>query len=172
MNSAERQAQIQMQLSTAKKPITATTFAESFGVSRQTIVGDIALMRAHGEELVATPRGYMYVEDAAHEAIIVCRHTPAQAGDELSRIVNNGGAVLDVIVDHPLYGQLRGELQIRTHAEINLFLGRMRKNKGKMLSELTDGIHLHTIAYETPAQLTAIQASLREAGYLYEETSR
>lgn len=172
MNSAERQAQIGMQLSTAEKPITATSFAEQFGVSRQTVVGDIALMRARGEDLVATPRGYMYVKETRHQAVIVCRHEPSQAGDEMSRIVDNGGALLDVIVDHPLYGQLRGELQIRTHAEINLFLGRMKKNQGKMLSELTDGVHLHTIAYETPDQLTAIKDALRKAGYLYEETSR
>lgn len=172
MNTAERQAQIRMALSTAAKPITATTFAEEFGVSRQTIVGDIALMRAQGEDLVATPRGYMYVKESRHQAVIVCRHTPAEAGDEMNRIVDNGGALLDVIVDHPLYGQLRGELQIRTRPEVNLFLGRMRKNQGKMLSELTDGVHLHTIAYDTPDQLTAIKNSLREAGYLYEETSR
>lgn len=172
ITSAERQAQLRMALQDGAAPISATAFGKRFGVSRQTIVGDVALMRARGEQIVATPRGYMYTTEDAHTAIIVCRHTPQQAGDELARVIDNGGAVLDVMVDHPLYGQLRGELQIHTQTDINLFLARMQEGHGKMLSELTGGVHLHTIAYDTPAQLTAIKQALRESGYLYEETSR
>nr|WP_235810892.1 3H domain-containing protein [Secundilactobacillus paracollinoides] len=46
--------------------------------------------------------------------------------------------------------------------------GQVEGTAGHLLSELTDGVHTHTVAYETPAQLTAIQTTLREAGYLYE----
>jgi transcriptional regulator of NAD metabolism len=93
---------------------------------------------------------------------------PADAKDELLRIVNEGGIVKDVMVDHPLYGQLRGSLEIATVSDVNHFMKKMAANEGMMLSSLTSGIHTHTIAYETDEQLERIKASLRSAWYLYE----
>ncbi len=171
LTNAERRAQIQAALSEATEAISATTFAKRFGVSRQTVVGDIALMRAHGDQVIATPQGYQYQRTASGEqqAVIVCRHTPAQTEDEMSLIVATGAALLDVAVDHPVYGELRGQLQIRTQTDITLFMAHLRQHPAKLLSELTGGVHLHTIAYSTPAQLTAVKTALRNAGYLYEE---
>ncbi|MGO2637994.1 MAG: 3H domain-containing protein, partial [Enterococcus viikkiensis] len=37
------------------------------------------------------------------------------------------------------------------------------------LSELTDGIHLHTIAYDSLEDLAKIKQALSEKGILYEE---
>ncbi|EPC94049.1 small molecule binding protein, 3H domain, partial [Lacticaseibacillus paracasei subsp. paracasei CNCM I-4648] len=56
MLNSERQAQIKAALSTAAEPLSASSFARQFAVSRQTIVGDIALLRAQGEPIIATPR--------------------------------------------------------------------------------------------------------------------
>ncbi|KRK70524.1 hypothetical protein FD02_GL000595 [Lacticaseibacillus nasuensis JCM 17158] len=150
------------------EPITATEFAKQFNVSRQTVVGDVALLRALGEDIIATPRGYEYRQAVRHQAVIVCRHTPEETEDELLRIVGAGGTVLDVLIDHPLYGQLRGELQIRTAVDVHLFVSKWRGHAGHLLSELTNGVHLHTVAYDEPEQLAAIKATLRDAGYLYE----
>jgi transcriptional regulator of NAD metabolism len=152
----------------ATTPISATTLAEKYNVSRQTIVGDVALMRAQGEQIIATPRGYEYERVSNQEALLVCKHLPVDAIDEMSRIVDNGGVIKDVIVDHPLYGQLRGTLLIRTHADINMFAAKMKLNKGRMLSELTDGVHMHTVGYDTADQIKAIRAALRAAKYLVE----
>jgi transcriptional regulator of NAD metabolism len=152
----------------ATAPISATTLAEKYNVSRQTIVGDVALMRAQGEQIIATPRGYEYERVSNQEALLVCKHLPVDAIDEMSRIVDNGGVIKDVIVDHPLYGQLRGTLLIRTHADINMFAAKMKLNKGRMLSELTDGVHMHTVGYDTADQIKAIRAALRAAKYLVE----
>ena len=66
MLNSERQAQIKAALSTAAEPLSASSFARQFAVSRQTIVGDIALLRAQGEPIIATPRGYMFSRPAAH----------------------------------------------------------------------------------------------------------
>lgn len=166
--SAQRQSIIKAALEAARSPITATAFGRQLGVSRQTIVGDIALMRAQGEPVIATPQGYEYRHPIANQAVIVCRHSPEDTAAEMNLIIQNGGTLLDVIVDHPLYGQLRGELQLRTTADANLFIGRLAAQKGHLLSELTDGVHLHTIAFEDPDALPAIKAALAAAGFLYE----
>ncbi|MGO2638345.1 MAG: HTH domain-containing protein, partial [Enterococcus viikkiensis] len=55
----QRKAQILAALQQADKPISATSFAKKFGVSRQIVVGDVALLRASGENIIATARGYL-----------------------------------------------------------------------------------------------------------------
>ena len=46
MKGAERRMMIFQTLKTAGKPISGSSFAKQFGVSRQVIVQDIALLRA------------------------------------------------------------------------------------------------------------------------------
>ncbi|WP_318765496.1 3H domain-containing protein [Lactiplantibacillus carotarum] len=86
----------------------------------------------------------------------------------MQRIVAAGGVIKDVAVEHPLYGRLRGELEISSSGDVNLFIGRLKQRGGHLLSELTDGVHTHTIGYQTADQLAQIRQSLRAAGYLYE----
>ena len=45
-------------LNSTEKPVTASQLAEEFGVSRQIIVGDVAILRAAGFGIIATARGY------------------------------------------------------------------------------------------------------------------
>ena len=59
MNAKERRQAILEQLKRAEKPVSATALARQYGVSRQIIVGDVALLRAGGEPISATPRGYV-----------------------------------------------------------------------------------------------------------------
>ncbi|RRK10108.1 transcription repressor NadR [Lactiplantibacillus garii] len=168
MTGSERRDQIRAALSTSTDALSATTLAHQLGVSRQTVVGDISLLRANGLRIVATLHGYELATADQPTAIVVCRHGAAAALDEMTRIIQAGGVIKDVTVEHPLYGRLRGELELRTVGDVHLFMGRLKKQHGHLLSELTDGIHTHTIGYQTAAQLTAIQATLRTAGYLYE----
>jgi len=168
MTGSERRDQIRALLSANEQAISASVLAKKFTVSRQTIVGDISLMRANGLSIVATLHGYELEQTDQPTAIVVCRHFPNDAVDEMSRIVQAGGIIKDVEVEHPLYGRLRGELEIRTIGDINLFMGRLKKQQGHLLSELTDGVHTHTIAYQNSAQLKVIRKSLKDAGYLYE----
>lgn len=168
MTGSERREQIRSKLSQTQVPISATTLAKQFNVSRQTIVGDISLLRAHGTAIVATLQGYELEKANQPTVVLVCRHFPNEATKEMDLIIRAGGVIKDVEVEHPLYGRLRGELEIRSVGDINLFMGRLKKLQGHLLSELTDGVHSHTVAYQTPEQLTAIKAALRDAGYLYE----
>ena len=59
MTASERRQQIARLLSASQAPISATTLSQELGVSRQIIVGDIALLRAAGQEITATARGYV-----------------------------------------------------------------------------------------------------------------
>ncbi|MDD2494914.1 MAG: transcription repressor NadR [Tissierellia bacterium] len=127
--------------------MSASTLAKKFNVSRQVIVGDIALMRALGLKISATPRGY--VIDKSHEDnlifTIACKHNKENMGKELYAVVDNGGAVLDVTVEHGVYGQIIGELRIFSRYDVDLFLEKIEKYKSLPLSNLTGGIHLHRI---------------------------
>ena len=163
MLNSERQAHIKAALSTAAEPLSASSFARRFTVSRQTIVGDIALLRAQGEPIIATPRGYTLSQPAALEFLVPCKHTPAQTEQELQLIIE------DVLVEHPLYGQLRGQLNIRTVADMKLFLSRVARYHGHLLSELTGGIHLHTISVKQKSDIAKIKMALHQAGILYEQ---
>ena len=87
-----------------------------FSVSRQIIVGDIALLRAAGAAISATPRGYVIRparRQRASSAGWPVRHRCCwnKWEAELNAMVDNGCTVVDVIVEHPVYGQLTGPLQ-------------------------------------------------------------
>ena len=55
-DGAGRRAQIAALLERAETPVSAASLASKLGVSRQVIVGDIALLRASGAHITATAR--------------------------------------------------------------------------------------------------------------------
>lgn len=111
MEAAARRQAILDRLRAADRPVSASSLAAEQNVSRQIIVGDIAILRAGGAEISATPRGYVLPQTTdGIKRTIACRHTLAQTGQELDILVDNGCTVLDVIVEHPVYGQLTGQL--------------------------------------------------------------
>ena len=59
MTAEERRRAVWQTLSRSPQPVSATALAQQYGVSRQIIVGDVALLRAAGEAIDATPRGYV-----------------------------------------------------------------------------------------------------------------
>lgn len=167
MEAASRRQAILDRLRTADRPVSASALAAGLNVSRQIIVGDIALLRADGAEISATPRGY--VLPRATDGItrtIACRHTLAQTGQELDILVDNGCTVLDVIVEHPVYGQLTGQLQISSRYNVEQFLARIRGSDAAPLSMLTGGLHLHTLCCPNEDAYTRACAALKAAGLL------
>ena len=168
MHSDKRRKAIAELLRAADGPISASALAEKFSVSRQIIVGDIALLRSAGEEILATTRGYV-TPDAPRGLVrrVAVRHTPQEMEAELDAIVDNGCTVIDVIVDHPIYGQLTGPLQISNRYEVGQFIERCEN--AEPLSRLTDGIHLHTLSCPDGAALERVKGALRALGLLLEE---
>lgn len=142
--------------------------ARRLDVSRQVIVQDITLLRAQGQKIVATPRGYLMLDDGPRlNAPVTCRHTSdAEMEDELSTIVELGGTVIDVIVHHPLYGELHAPLMLRTRDDVVSFIARMKESGAAPLSRLTHGIHVHTVGAADEVTLEKITEALRQKGYL------
>ena len=64
---------------------------------------------------------------------------------ELRILVDNGCLVRDVIVEHPIYGQLVGQLDISSRHDVDEFISQVSQSDAAPLSDLTGGIHLHTI---------------------------
>lgn len=167
MEAASRRQAILDRLRTADRPVSASALAAGLNVSRQIIVGDIALLRAGGAEISATPRGYVLPRAAdGITRTIACRHTLAQTGQELDILVDNGCTVLDVIVEHPVYGQLTGQLQISSRYDVEQFLARIRDSDAAPLSMLTGGLHLHTLCCPNEDAYTRACAALKAAGLL------
>lgn len=170
MKAAERRNRISQLLDEVDGPITARQMAEQFRVSRQLIVGDVALLRAEGREIIATPQGYVspqQVSTAGFVRQIVCMHDESQTLDELYTIVDLGGKVKDVSVDHPLYGELKGQLNVSSRDDADRFKKNMESYQTEQLSVLTNGIHSHTLLTPDLETYERIVESLDKKGILY-----
>ena len=169
MDAQERRQAIARRLERARSPVSATALAREFSVSRQIIVGDVAILRAGGQEITATPRGYM-VQNAPSGLVrqIAVKHDGQAMEAELNAMVDHGCTVLDVIVDHPIYGQLTGPLQLSDRYQVGQFIARCRSQAAAPLSQLTEGIHLHTLACPDQGAYERVREALARQGILLE----
>ena len=125
MTAEQRRQEILTLLEQTDTPLSAAALAHRFSVSRQIVVGDVALLRAQGREIVATARGYVIPAPAGLVRQVACRHTAAQTREELDAMVDCGCTVIDVVVEHPVYGQLTAPLQIASRYDVEQSLLRM-----------------------------------------------
>lgn len=174
MNAAQRREKIEQLLRQADHPLSASHIAAQFAVSRQIIVGDIALLRAGGLGVLATPRGYVLEPTVAEPAAclersVACLHGPEQVTDELYTIIDNGAAVLDVTVEHSVYGHICAPLHLFSRYDVDAFQEKLAQSQARPLSALTDGIHLHRIRCADEAVFQRVVNALREKGFLYEK---
>ena len=169
MDAQDRRQDITQRLKAASAPVSASALAQAYAVSRQVIVGDVALLRAGGLDISATPRGYLLLgHTPGLLRTLACRHSEGQTEDELNAIVDQGCTVMDVIVEHPIYGQLTGPLHLASRYDVSQFLDRSRQHGAAPLSQLTDGVHLHTISCPDLDAFQRVQVSLRMMGVLLE----
>ena len=142
MDARERRRAIMAVLEGAKGPVSGSALAREVGVSRQIVVQDIALLRADGHDIVATNRGY------------VLQEAPSSP------------AVLNVIVNHRVYGKITADLDIRNRRDVERYLRDIESGKSFPLLTVTSGYHFHRIAAEDEQTLDEIEAMLKEKGYL------
>ena len=169
MTAEQRRQEILTLLEQTDTPLSAAALAHRFSVSRQIVVGDVALLRAQGREIVATARGYVIPAPAGLVRQVACRHTAAQTREELDAMVDCGCTVIDVVVEHPVYGQLTGQLQISSRYDVEQFLARVQAHDAAPLSMLTGGIHLHTLRCPDEAACERACAALKAAGLLLDD---
>ena len=125
MEAQMRREKIARRLEQAEGPVSATALAKEFSVSRQIIVGDVALLRAAGLDIAATPRGYVLPAGVGGLRFTVAsNHASDRMEEELNAIVDQGGIVLDVIVEHPIYGQITAPLRMSSRFEVGQFVER------------------------------------------------
>lgn len=167
-SASKRRRQIVAWMRTHGAPVRGGELASRFHVSRQCLVQDVAILRAGGEEILATPRGYRLPKrpERAHRAILACRHAPERTEEELQILVDHGVKILDVIVEHALYGELRGSLMIESRADVQDFLGQVKGAHASLLSSLTGGVHLHTVEASRPEMISRAKTQLRARGFL------
>ena len=168
MTAAQRRSAIYEQLTRADAPISATALAQRFSVTRQVVVGDIALLRAEGHRITATPRGYMIPSETGLLRTIACHHSGEDTQKELFAMVDCGCTVLDVIVEHPVYGQLTAPLALSSRYDVEQFVQRMADSHAQPISTLTDGVHLHTLSCPSEDAFAHLKATLADMGMLYE----
>ena len=168
MKADERRNAIMGILIKEKRAIKGTTLAENFNVTRQIIVKDIAILRAKGNNIIATPDGYMINEEKENriKSIIAVNHSDNEMIDELEIVVKYGGIIEDVIVEHPIYGEIRGTIMIKNLNDLNKFKSALNEAKAKPLSILTDGVHLHTISADSLENMDLIKQELKEKGFI------
>lgn len=168
MSGEQRRAQIIKELTCSSEPVSATRLANRFGVTRQIIVSDIALLRASGKQIRSEHKGYTIDRLKPSDCIrkVVCRHTKAQVSDEFYAVVDNGGKVLDVEVEHSIYGLISAELNIASRYDADDFVERISVESTAQLSDLTGGVHIHTLSANDEAALERIVNKLSELGIL------
>ena len=121
MTGEERRNRILQRLQETDTPLSGTALAKEFHVSRQVIVQDIALMRAENYGILSTNKGYLLrsekVESAQPKRVFYVKHTADQVLDEFQTVIELGGKILDVAVEHEIYGQICVDLFIETAAD-------------------------------------------------------
>jgi uncharacterized protein len=168
----ERRSLILQLLKDSPAPLTGSDLASRTNVSRQVIVGDITILKAKNEPIIATSQGYIYLKQPSSTVIfqrsIACRHTPEKTEDELNLLVDHGVTVKDVIIEHPVYGDLTASIMVSNRQEVKKFIEKVRSTKASLLSVLTEGIHLHTLSAQSEETLDRAVEALRNEGLLIE----
>ncbi|MDL2295281.1 transcription repressor NadR [Lachnospiraceae bacterium OttesenSCG-928-E19] len=168
MNGEERRKLIIERLINDVEPLAGAALAKEMGVSRQVIVQDIALLRATNKNILSTNKGYVYYKTSEKKRwtkVVAVKHSDADIEDELNTIVDLGGRVLDVIVEHDVYGQIAVDLRIETRRDVKEFVKRMSGIHIRSLKELTSDFHYHTIDAVTEDILSEIEKMLKLKGY-------
>lgn len=170
MGGSERRSLIVETLRASERPLSGAELGRACGVSRQVVVNDVALLRSQGHRVVSTNRGYVLLEDRRPRRLFKCRHTPEQCADEMNLIVDLGGCIEDVFVNHRVYGKVSSPLNVRSRRDVARFAEEIRTGKSSPLSQITSGYHFHHVTAEREEDLNAIEAALAEHGFLAEMT--
>lgn len=168
----ERRSRLLAILKASGEPVTGSELSRVANVSRQVIVGDITLLKAKNEPIIATSQGYLYLAESQPrqaERIVACSHGPGRTEEELNLLVDLGVTVRDVRIEHPVYGDLTASIMVSNRRETAQFMEKIKETGAAFLSELTGGIHLHTLSAASPELLDEAEEALESAGLLADD---
>lgn len=136
----------------------------------QVIVQDIALIRATNKNILSTNKGYVLYKpehiSTKCKRIFPVFHTTKQIKKELYTIVDLGGTVLDVIVEHDVYGMITVDLILKNRTDVDEFLDKLHESHSQPLNVLTNGFHYHSVTAASEEILDKIEQALQEKGFL------
>ena len=148
-------------------PVSGSKIAKLLGVTRQVVVQDVAVLKSRSFNIISTARGYIFnAKRPSFTRLFAVKHSKAEIYKELSLIVENGGEIIDIIIEHPVYGELKGNLNIRTAEDIKIFVSAMETANAEPLLTISKGVHLHTVGATSEEALNKIEEMLRKEGML------
>lgn len=168
MTGSDRREDIVRQIQESGRPVPAKELAALYHVSRQVIVQDIVLIRAAGYEIISTNRGYILGTSPFVSRVMKVQHTDSQLEEELCAVVDLGGTVENVMVNHRVYGHLEADLHITSRRRVTEFINGIRSGKSSPLKNITAGYHYHRITADSEETLDMIEDDLRKRGFLVE----
>lgn len=168
MTGSDRRQEILKNIKENDRPVSGSKLAKDYDVSRQVIVQDIALLRASGYDIISTNRGYVLEGQTCAERVFKVRHTDEQLETELCTIVDLGGQVKNVMVNHKVYGHIEAELGITSRRKVKEFLADIESGKSTPLKNITSDYHYHTVTADSEETLGLIEEELRKLGFLVE----
>ena len=149
-------------------PVSGKALAQEYEVSRQVIVQDIALIRASGHDIISTNRGYILNTPKSAGRVFKVNHTDDDLENELCSIVDLGGRVVNVMINHRVYGHMEAELNINSRRKVMEFMEDIRSGKSSPLKNITSNYHYHKVEADNEETLDMIEDMLRRKGYLIE----
>ena len=166
MTGSDRRAEIVRQIKESKAPVSGQRMALAYGVSRQVIVQDIALLSASGYDIISTNRGYLLNAPRTVSRIFKVQHTDEQLEEELCCIVDLGACVENVMVNHRVYGHMEAPLGINSRRKVAEFLEDIRSGKSSPLKNITSNYHYHNVSADSEETLDMVEQALSEKKFL------
>jgi transcriptional regulator of NAD metabolism len=129
---------------------------------------DLTLLRLSGVDIMATRYGYMLrtPEPIQHRDVLHVQHDRGGMVEEMTILVDLGIRILDIGIDHPVYGSLRADLGISSRHDVGELVAHLEQTGAAPLCEITGGRHSHTVEAPRPDLLAKAREQLRERGYL------
>ncbi len=167
MEGENRRTKIIEKLSENTKPVSGRSLAKEFNVSRQIIVGDIALIRAQGINIVATNSGYIIEEiKSAKSSSIRIKHRPEDFFDVLCTIVDEGASIAELYIEHDVYGVVSTKVDVKSRADARLLTERTFESSHAPLYALTGNVYFLKVEAISDVVLIRVQRALHEKGYI------
>ncbi len=124
------------------------------------------MIRAGGHEITSTNRGYVLKEEPAVRRTFYVNHSDEALFDELVAVVDMGGKVINVMVEHKVYGKMEADLNIASRRQVNVFMSEIQSGQSSPLKNITSNDHAHIVEAESEEILNLIEEKFREMGIL------
>ena len=166
MKANERIDCISERIKNSDIPVSGSTLAKEFDVSRQIIVKDIAELKRQGVDVIATARGYIINKPSMPERVFKVVHSDDDTEKELREIVHVGGIIVNVFVWHKIYGKIEAPLNIKTSADVDEYIINLKTGRSGPLKNVTNEYHNHLVKGADESVLDNVEKVLGNLGYL------